>query len=137
MSHFQQKLKNSSKINISDQYVKRILEKIVLNEEGKNHYMWPYDFVKNHYMWPYDFITNLKVFFYYMTFYHKNTCTLWISIISDNYFKFNLKAESKFTYKKTIKKTISKLQLSLYNVPLIVMVSVYWMFLCLGHKPQH
>jgi hypothetical protein len=71
------------------------LEKIVLNEEGKNHYMWPYDFVKNHYMWPYDFITNLKVFFYYMTFYHKNTCTLWISIISDNYFKFNLKAESK------------------------------------------
>jgi hypothetical protein len=30
---------NSSKINISDQYVKRILEKIVLNEEGKNHYM--------------------------------------------------------------------------------------------------
>ena len=70
-------------------------------------------------------LLTLSFFFYYMTFYHKNTCTLWISIISDNYFKFNLKAESKFTYKKTIKKTISKLQLSLYNVPLIVMVSVY------------
>lgn len=66
-------------------------------------------------------LLTLRCFFYYMTFYHKNTCTLWISIISDNYFKFNLKAESKFTYKKTI----SKLQLSLYNVPLIVMVSVY------------
>jgi hypothetical protein len=48
-----------------------------------------------------------------------------VSIISDNYFKFNLKAESKFTYKKTIKKTMSKLQLWLYNVPLIVMESVY------------
>ena len=46
----------------------------------------------------------LTLWLYYMTFYHKNTCTLWITIIGDNYFKFNLKLNLSLRTKKKKKK---------------------------------